>query len=75
MFATISQIFKPSNKDLRHRVLFTLAILSIFCIGTNITVPWANAITKELGFLELFNLMAGGGLKQFSIFVNKRLIK
>ena len=68
MFATISQIFKPSNKDLRHRVLFTLAILSIFCIGTNITVPWANAITKELGFLELFNLMAGGGLKQFSIF-------
>ena len=48
MFATISQIFKPSNKDLRHRVLFTLAILSIFCIGTNITVPWANAITKEL---------------------------
>lgn len=68
MFATIKQIFKPANKDLRHRILFTLAILAIFCVGTNITVPWATAITKELGFLELFNLMAGGALKQFSIF-------
>ena len=68
MFATISQIFKPSNKDLRKRILFTLAVLGIFCIGTNITVPWASKITKELGFLELLNLMAGGALKQFSIF-------
>lgn len=68
MFATIKQIFKPENKDLRHRILFTLVVLGIFCIGTNITVPWASKITKELGFLELLNLMAGGALKQFSIF-------
>ncbi len=68
MFATIKQIFKPSNKDLRHRILFTLCVLGIFCIGTNITVPWASTITKELGFLELLNLMAGGALQQFSIF-------
>ena len=68
MFAIIKQIFKPENKDLRHRILFTLIVLGIFCIGTNITVPWASTITKELGFLELLNLMAGGALKQFSIF-------
>ena len=68
MFKTLKQIFKPSNKDLRKRILFTLFVLGIFCIGTNITVPWASKITKELGFLELLNLMAGGALQQFSIF-------
>ncbi len=68
MFATIKQIFKPSNKDLRKRILFTFMVLGIFCIGTNITVPWASTITKELGFLQLLNLMAGGALQQFSIF-------
>lgn len=68
MFANIKQIFKPNNKDLRHRILFTLVVLGIFCIGTSITVPWASSITKELGFLELFNLMSGGSLQQFSIF-------
>lgn len=68
MFATMKQIFHKSNKDLRHRIIFTLFILGIFCIGTNITVPWASSIYKELGFLELFDLMAGGALKQFSIF-------
>lgn len=68
MFATIKQIFAPSNKDIRHRILFTLFVLGIFCIGTTITVPWASTITKELGFLELLNLMAGGALEQFSIF-------
>ncbi len=68
MFATVKQIFAPSNKDIRHRILFTLFVLGIFCIGTTITVPWASTITKELGFLELLNLMAGGALEQFSIF-------
>lgn len=68
MFASFKQIFSPVNKDLRQRILFTLMALLIFCVGTNITVPGAKAITQELGFLELLNLMAGGGLKNFSIF-------
>ena len=68
MFANIAQIFKPANKDLRHRIIFTLVVLGIFCIGTNITVPWASTITKEMGFLELLDLMSGGALQQFSIF-------
>ena len=68
MFTNISQIFNKKNKDLRKRIYFTLMCLAIFCLGTNITVPWASVVYEELGFLEIFNLMSGGGLKQFSIF-------
>lgn len=68
MFATIKQIFAPTNKDLRNRVLFTLGALLIFIIGTGIPVPGTTNITKNLGFLELINSMGGGSLKNFSIF-------
>ena len=68
MFAKIKQLFSSSNKDLRHRIYFTLVCLAIFAYGTTITIPWADTIYQELGFLEIFNLMAGGGLKTFSIF-------
>ncbi len=68
MFRVISQIFNKSNKDLRKRIVFTLACLGIFCLGTTITIPWAKEIYSDLGFLEIFNLMSGGGLKTFSIF-------
>ena len=68
MFANIKQIFKPSNKDLRIRLLFTLAILFIFKIGTSIRIPGTENVTDNLGFLELINAMGGGALKQFSIF-------
>lgn len=68
MFATFKQIFRSSNKDLRIRILFTLAALFIFALGNSITIPGMNVITGDIGFLELFNAMSGGGLKQFSIF-------
>src|SRR5574344_1838443 len=68
MFATLKQIFRSSNKDLRTRILFTLGALFIFAIGNSITIPGMNVITGDIGFLELFNAMSGGGLKQFSIF-------
>ena len=68
MFANIKQIFSSQNKDLRRRIYFTLLCLGIFAYGTTITIPWANTIYEELGFLEIFNLMAGGGLRTFSIF-------
>ena len=68
MFSNLKQLFNRSNKDLRKRIYFTLFCLAIFCFGSNITVPWAGTIYEELGFLEIFNLMAGGGLKHFSIF-------
>ena len=68
MFRVISQIFNKNNKDLRKRIYFTLACLGLFCLGTTITIPWAKEITDNLGFLEIFNLMSGGGLRSFSIF-------
>lgn len=68
MFATFRQIFRSSNKDLRARILFTLGVLFIFALGNSITIPGMNVITGDIGFLELFNAMSGGGLKQFSIF-------
>ena len=68
MFATFKQIFRTSNKDLRIRIAFTLFALFIFALGNSITVPGMKVITGDIGFLELFNAMSGGGLKQFSIF-------
>lgn len=68
MFASMKQLLSPSNKDLRKRIYFTLMCLGLFCLGTTITIPWASAVYQELGFLEIFNLMSGGGLRSFSIF-------
>ena len=68
MFHTMKQLFAPTNKDLRQRILFTLGALMIFVIGTSIRVPGTDEITSNLGFLELMNAMGGGSLKNFSIF-------
>ena len=68
MFKGITKIFSKSNKDLRKRIYFTLFCLGFFALGINITIPWASTIYEELGFLEIFNLMSGGGLQSFSIF-------
>ena len=68
MFHTLKQLFAPTNKDLRKRVLFTLGALMIFVAGTSIRVPGTDKLTEGLGFLELMNVMGGGGLRNFSIF-------
>lgn len=68
MFQSLKQLFAPTNKDLRQRILFTLGALMIFVIGTSIRVPGTDELTSNLGFLELMNVMGGGGLKNFSIF-------
>lgn len=68
MFRGFSQLFSKNNKDLRKRIYFTLLCLGIFCLGTGITVPWISKTIDNLGFLEIFNIMSGGGLATFSIF-------
>ena len=68
MFKNIKQIFSPSNKDVRNKILFTLLILFIYKVGTAVRVPGTDNITEDLGFLELLNVMGGGSLKNFSIF-------
>lgn len=70
MFATMKQIFKSENKDLRRRIYFTLFCLFIFKLGTTIIVPGVDSglLDSNLGFLELMNAMGGGALERFSIF-------
>lgn len=68
MFKTMKQLFTPTNKDLRHRIYFTLGALMIFILGISIRVPGTQDLTSNLGFLELINTMGGGALKNFSIF-------
>lgn len=68
MFRGFSGFFNKSNKDLRKKIYFTMMCLGIFCLGITITIPWASAVYEELGFLEIFNVMSGGGLSNFSIF-------
>lgn len=68
MFRGFSQLFSKSNKDLRKRIYFTLVCVGLFCLGTTVTIPWASKIYQDLGFLQIFNLMSGGGLQNFSIF-------
>ena len=68
MFTSLKGLFGSNNKDLRKRIYFTLAVLALFGFGTNIMVPGAKSITSKLGFIDLLNLMSGGGLRTFSIF-------
>ena len=68
MFQPMKQLFAPTNKDLRKRILFTLGALLIFVVGTTIRIPGTKNITGSLGFLDLMDVMGGGALKQFSIF-------
>ena len=68
MFKNLKQIFSARNKDIRNKILFTLLILFIYKLGTAVRVPGTENITQDLGFLELLNVMAGGSLRNFSIF-------
>ncbi len=68
MFKSLKGLFSSNNKDLRKRIYFTLLVLAVFALGTDIIVPGATKITSKLGFLDLLNLMSGGSLRTFSIF-------
>ena len=68
MFNKFKDLFAKRNKDLRKRILFTLGVLAIFIIGTNIRIPGTKELTSDLGFLELLNVIGGGALKNSSIF-------
>lgn len=68
MFKSLKQLFTKKNKDLRKRLYFTIAVLTLYIIGTGIEIPGTQEITQNLGFLDLLNMMGGGALKNFSIF-------
>ncbi|TVQ91756.1 MAG: preprotein translocase subunit SecY [Deltaproteobacteria bacterium] len=63
-------------KDLRNRVLFTLAMLGVYRLGIFVPVPGVNR--EELGkffagqsdtLFGLYDMFSGGALMQFSVFV------
>jgi len=61
--------------DLRRRILFTLAMLVIFRLGSTIPVPGMNrAVLDQLfnqqdaGLFSFFNLLSGGAFGNFTIF-------
>jgi preprotein translocase subunit SecY len=74
VLSSLRNIFKVP--DLRNKVLFTLAVIALYQIGTNIIVPgvsWAQVQTlenqaKSSGVLGFLNLFSGNGLTKMAVF-------
>lgn len=73
MFKTISQALQV--KEIRGKLIFTLLMLVVFRIGSNIPVPGINReylsqmfSGDNMGLFELFNLFSGGSFSNFTIF-------
>lgn len=69
MFQTISNFMRV--RDIRNKILFTLAMLVIFRLGTFVPVPNVDAevlrASDELGIIGFLNIFGGGALINFSI--------
>lgn len=61
-----------AEKDIRKRILFTLGILLVFRLGTQLTVPGVNAKAlrdlADTGLFGLLNTFGGGALSNYSVF-------
>ncbi|MCD2255344.1 preprotein translocase subunit SecY [Lactobacillus sp. CC-MHH1034] len=70
MFKTLRDAFKV--KEIRNRILFTLGILIIYRLGSQVTVPGVNAKALnsigQTGLISLLDTVSGGGLTNYSIF-------
>jgi preprotein translocase subunit SecY len=73
MFEKLANIFRVP--DLRKRVLFTLAMLAIYRLGSYIPTPGINndALQKAFGqqqggLLGFYDLFSGGNLRRLTIF-------
>src|SRR5574337_222559 len=69
-FKLLVQAFKV--KEVRARILFTLAILFVFRLGAHITVPGINVnnlnALSDLPFLSMLNMVSGNAMQSFSVF-------
>ncbi len=60
--------------EIRSKMIFTLLMLVVFRIGSNIPVPGidrtvlAQVFAGDTGLLDLFDLFSGGSFSQFTIF-------
>jgi len=72
MIKTIAQAWKIP--DIRKKIVFTLLMLLIFRIGSNIPVPGIDrsvlqqVFTGNTGLFGLFDLFSGGAFSNFTIF-------
>ena len=72
MLKTIAQAWKVA--EIRSKMIFTLLMLVVFRIGSNIPVPninrsvLAEMFTGETGLFDLFDLFSGGSFSNFTIF-------
>ncbi|CCI86657.1 preprotein translocase subunit SecY [Lactobacillus gigeriorum] len=70
MFSTLRNAFK--DKEIRNKIWFTLFILLLYRIGSNITVPGVNAKAisqvAQTGLVPMLDTVTGGGLDNYSIF-------
>ncbi len=76
MFSAIGRIFK--TPDLRRKIVFTLAIVSLFRLGSFVPAPFVNFDNVQAclvanqsgtsGIYEMINMFSGGALLQLSIF-------
>lgn len=70
MLTYLKQIWNA--KDLRKKILFTIAILILYRFIAHITVPGANieslqAVSQKNELLQIFSLLTGGSTENFSI--------
>lgn len=62
------------NKEIRKRILFTVCMLLLFAVGSNLPIPSINKTVLSqmfsngnMGVFELFNLFTGGAFKNFTV--------
>ena len=71
MFETLGKAWRIP--DIRRKMIFTLLMLIVFRLGSNIPIPGidravlAEAFTGQ-GLFELFDLFSGGAFQNFTIF-------
>ena len=72
MLKTVAQAWKVA--EIRSKMIFTLLMLVVFRIGSNIPVPninrsvLAELFAGETGLFDLFDLFSGGSFSNFTIF-------
>jgi len=59
-------------KEIRNRILFTIAILALYRFGANVTIPGIDAskILEQVqtGIMGMMDLFSGGALERFAVF-------
>lgn len=72
MLRTLARAWKIA--DIRRKIIFTLLMLLVFRLGSNIPVPGIDrdildsVFSNDMGLLSLFDLFSGGSFSNFTIF-------